>query len=135
MPTISTSIFRANRHVIGDCIGKNTRNISLLTRTSGVCQPKRSYSVKFPQDHQELNESKPNISQFKYPLFHTFLIASTTYMVLHAVSLSIDIGDEEKKYSEEEADLEQEIKTIVDQKKEMANKRWYSYLWNLKLWK
>ncbi|EGV65221.1 hypothetical protein CANTEDRAFT_102588 [Yamadazyma tenuis ATCC 10573] len=101
-------------------------NRQAISRSVGV----RNYSsIKFPQAANEIVHEKPNLSQFKNPLLHTFLIASSTYMVLHIIALIDQYDEEEKILSREEKVLEEKIQSIIDETKIRNEKSWYSFLW------
>ena len=94
----------------------------------------RSYSyVKFPQG-DSIESQKPTLSQFKNPLFHCFLIASTTYIVLHIVWTSLSSSEKEAKLIEKTRVLEDRIQELVDEKKDKfeSTRRWSNMF---KFWK
>lgn len=93
---------------------------------------RRMFSVKFPQSYEDLNhpvQSNPSLGQFKNPLFHCFLIASSTYMMFHIVSLKLEHDKEQQRYTYQEKELESSIQTIIDQKKRLLDRRWYHIFW------
>lgn len=94
----------------------------------------RSYSyVNFPQG-DSIESPKPTLSQFKNPLFHCFLIASTTYIVLHIVWTSLSSSEKEAKFIEKTKVLEDRIQQLVDERKnEFESTRKWSNM--LKFWK
>lgn len=106
--------------------------MSMILQRASRALPRgyRHYSVKFPQSVEELQPQKPKVGQFKTPLFHTFLIASSTYMFLHMVGLALEHEEEQKLYIQAEKELETEIQTLVDQKKlQLQLRRWYHFFW------
>ncbi|CAH6723093.1 hypothetical protein CLIB1444_13S00166 [[Candida] jaroonii] len=82
---------------------------------------RRLYSTEFPTN---IN-SKPNISQFKTPLLHTFLIASTTYLLLNTIAMTLEYEEEKQKIENLEKSIEFEIQTVIDNKKKQLESRWY----------
>lgn len=90
---------------------------------------KRKYSnIKFPQEFKQVNNEKATIGQFRNPLFHTFLIASSTYMLIHLFVSIYEYQQEEKCLLKEEKDLEHEIQAIIDEKaSKVPTKRWYLF--------
>ncbi|ODV78159.1 uncharacterized protein CANTADRAFT_7611 [Suhomyces tanzawaensis NRRL Y-17324] len=85
--------------------------------------------ITFPEAQAQ---PKPKLSEFKNPLLHTFLVASSTCLVLHAVWLRLEYEVEEKKLAEKTKQLEDSIQDLLDEKRveiERSNKRWYHYLW------
>lgn len=94
----------------------------------------RSYSyVNFPQG-DSIESRKPTLSQFKNPLFHCFLIASTTYIVLHIVYTSISCSEKEELFIERTKVLEDRIQQLVDEKKNKleSTRKWSNMF---KFWK
>lgn len=93
---------------------------------------KQYSTVKFPQPTQDLS-TKPKLSQFKNPLFHTFLLASTTYIILHTIWLNLEFNEKKRTLEYQSKDLEEEIQNLVDDKKaniQNNNKRsWYPRFW------
>lgn len=98
---------------------------NIIRGVRGVKSGTRNYSVRFPQTTEELNHEKPTLSDFKNPLLHTFLIASSAYMALHIFVLSHEYEVEEQKLADKERSLEVEIEELLKQKKQ---KKWFS-LW------
>lgn len=100
-----------------------------------LCQLTRKYSnVKFPQGN-DIEPGKPTIGQFKTPLFHCFLIASTTYITLQAVWISLTREEKEEEFISETKALEEKVQHLVEEKKnELDYKRnkWYNIF---KIWK
>lgn len=89
----------------------------------------RKYSsIKFPQEFKTANNEKPTLSQFRNPLFHTFLIASSTYMLIHLFVSVSEYESEEKVLLKQEKDLESEIQSLIDVKAaQVPKKRWYFF--------
>ncbi|CUM54124.1 uncharacterized protein AC631_04744 [Debaryomyces fabryi] len=94
----------------------------------------RGYSyVNFPLG-DSTEPLKPTLSQFKNPLFHCFLIASTTYIVLHIVWINLSSSEKEAKFIEKTKVLEDRIQQLVDDRKnEYESKRKWSNVF--KFWK
>lgn len=77
---------------------------------------RRSYSVKFSEnfDGHHPEATKPKIRDFRYPLFHTFLIASATYMGLNAVWSALEYKQVEKDLSAKSKLLEEDLQAALD---------------------
>lgn len=77
----------------------------------------RSYStVRFNENfNQQAPDPKPKISQFKYPLYHTFLLASTAYMGFHVVWYHLEYKEVEKDLKEKAERLENEMQKALDE--------------------
>lgn len=92
----------------------------------------RRYSVRFATEFDELNK-KPTIGQFKYPLFHVFLIASSTYMAMNAWWYALEYEQTEKKLKEQSAVLDSQLQAALEEinatKKELLHKKHWYYLW------
>lgn len=71
---------------------------------------------------------KPKISQFKTPLLHTFLIASTTYLLLNTIAMTLEYEEEKQKIETLEKSIESEIQTAIDNKKKQLESKWYQKL-------
>lgn len=85
----------------------------------------RKYS-KIPQ----LKQTKPHIGQFRSAIFHTFLIASSTCLALHAVWFGLVLAERKKILEETDAQLTQRIQDLVDAKANelrLLKKRWYQF--------
>lgn len=91
----------------------------------------RNYSkVQFPQESKEyVSSDKPTLSQFKNPLLHFFLIASSTYIIMNGICITLENKEREKEIIKEQKSLESKIQTHFDKEN---LKRWYSMLkfWN-----
>lgn len=105
-----------------------------IVRSNFLHRILRSYSyVNFPQGNS-IEPRKPTLSQFKNPLFHCFLIASTTYIVLHIVWTSLSSSEKEAKFIEKTKVLEDRIQQLVDERKnEFESTRKWSNMF--KFWK
>lgn len=58
--------------------------------------------------------TKPRIRDFKNPIIHTLLIASTAYMALNAVWYSLEYEHVEEDLRKESLALEQELQSALD---------------------
>lgn len=87
---------------------------------------RRFYSVRFPE-HVGTISTKPKISEFKNPLLHTFLIASSTCLVLHSLWLSLEKVEREKELAGRAKEMEAEIQKIVDENKPKVAKKWWMW--------
>ena len=94
----------------------------------------RSYSyVNFPQG-DSIESPKPTLSQFKNPLFHCFLVASTTYIVLHTVWTNLNSSEKEERFIDKTKAFEDRIQQLVDKKRnELESKKSWSHVF--KFWK
>lgn len=95
----------------------------------------RTYAaIKFNEnfDNPKLSP-KPKLSQFKYPLFHTFLIASTAYMALNTLWYGLEYNEVEKKLREKSAKLEEEMNVALEEAKvelvDQKPKRSWIFFW------
>lgn len=80
--------------------------------------------MKFPHE----TVVKPQISQFKGPLLHTFLLASTTYIVLQTVWMNLEYSEKRAELEAESKSLEDKIQRLVDAKKhefDGRNRTWW----------
>ncbi|KAG2733512.1 hypothetical protein G9P44_003037 [Scheffersomyces stipitis] len=99
----------------------------------------RSYStVKFPEagfQPKAVQQPKPQIRQFAHPLFHTFLAASTTYIILQSIWIRLEREETELELTTRSKELESTIQNLLDNKKlELqadSSRKWYK-LW---MWK
>ncbi|KAK6455030.1 uncharacterized protein RJT20DRAFT_54241 [Scheffersomyces xylosifermentans] len=117
--------------------------MSQILRVKSVARktlsPLRSYStVKFPEAgfQPKQIQQKPQIRQFANPLLHAFLIASTTYIVLHSIWIRLEREEKEQVLTQRSKELEETIQTLLNQKKQELEtssdgRKWYK-LW---LWK
>lgn len=90
--------------------------------------------IRFPETMPETTVPiKPRIGQFRTAFFHSFLIASTTYMILHAIWYRMELENAQVAMEAKSALLEQRIQELVDEKKLRfdGQKRWYH---KLKFW-
>lgn len=77
----------------------------------------RRYSTtRFPED--AILHEKPKLSQFKYPLYNTFLIASSVYIFLNVVWYRLEHDEREAALTSSTKQLEDEIQQLVNSKKE-----------------
>lgn len=78
---------------------------------------RRSYSIRFSENFDGLQAElvKPRLRDFKYPLFHTFLIASATFMGLNSLWYALEYEHVEKKLVEESKVLEAELQGALDE--------------------
>ncbi|CCE80052.1 Piso0_003149 [Millerozyma farinosa CBS 7064] len=87
---------------------------------------RRLYS-KLTLPDNDVVRGKPKLGEFKTAFFHCFLIASTTYMVLHAIWTGLEYEEKEKSYLSEAGLLENRLQELVDEKKNKYKKtRWFS---------
>lgn len=87
---------------------------------------RRLYSKLTLPDNDVVRE-KPKLGEFKTAFFHCFLMASTTYMVLHAIWSGLEYEEKEKFYLSEAGLLENRLQELVDEKKNKYEKtRWFS---------
>ena len=100
-------------------------------------RPTRCYSVKFSEnfDGQHPAPTKPNLSEFKNPLLHTFLLASATYMALQALWSSLEYEHVEAELLEKSRALEAEMYQALEEARQdmvLAKSGWLSKLkfWN-----
>lgn len=80
----------------------------------------------------EVKEVKPKLSQFKNPLYHTFLVASSAYIFLHTMWFALEYEEEKKRLEAKSEALEKEIHGLVEEKKmelESKNRSWIPRLW------
>lgn len=104
-------------------------------RGSRLARPFRSYAtIKFNEDFDKPKTSpKPKISQFRYPLFHTFLIASTAYMALITLWYGLEYNEVENQLKEKSSKLEQELNAALEEAKveliEHKPKRSWLFFW------
>ncbi|KAK6198926.1 uncharacterized protein RJT21DRAFT_52552 [Scheffersomyces amazonensis] len=96
----------------------------------------RFYSTIQLSQLQNAQPPKPQIKQFSNPLFHTFLIASSAYILLHSWWISLEYENKEKELIAESKRLEELVQDIINEKQaELINRessrKWYK-LW---LWK
>ncbi|KAK6462662.1 hypothetical protein DFJ63DRAFT_169367 [Scheffersomyces coipomensis] len=112
-------------------------NTQRLIRSSKSILTKRSYStVNFSHINEAPKAPKPQIRQFSNPLLHTFLFASSTYILLNSIWLSLEHENKEKELLAKSKLLEDTIQELLDQKKvelehSESSRKWYK-LW---LWK
>ncbi|CUM62918.1 uncharacterized protein PRCAT00000478001 [Priceomyces carsonii] len=88
---------------------------------------RRLSEVKFPEE--QVDPSKPKIKEFKYPLFHTFLIASTTYVLLNSLYLKLEQEEKQNELLKRNEELENSIQILVNEKEQelrAKQKKWYS---------
>ncbi|CAK7901229.1 hypothetical protein CAAN1_06S03070 [[Candida] anglica] len=98
-------------------------HINMFT-TIGRSIPRRHYSVKFPQT----SAPAPTVGQFRNPLLHCFLLASSTYIVLHTVWLSLEYEHREKELKKSTELLESRIQTYVDARSTAdKSKKWWKF--------
>lgn len=105
-----------------------------ITRKNFLYKILRDYSyVNFPLGNSA-EPPKPTLSQFKNPLFHCFLIASTTYIVLHTIWINLSSSEKEAKFIEKTGVLEDRIQQLVDDRKNAyeSKRTWYNVF---KFWK
>lgn len=94
---------------------------------------KRNYvSAKFPLAESE-NRKKPKISEFKYPLYHTFVIAAGTFLLLDLLWTSFEHNIREKEYEQRTKELEVQIKEHLNEKSNNSIKNKIQNI--LKFWK
>lgn len=75
----------------------------------------RPFSTKFPE--HAMIQQKPQLSQFKFPLYNTFLIASSVYIFLNTVWYKLEHDEREKELTIKAKLIEDEIQQLVDSKK------------------
>lgn len=69
--------------------------------------------VRFPQP----NTTKPSLGQFRAPLLHTFLVASTAYIGLHTVWAKLEYDERKRVLERESNELEGRILELVNGKR------------------
>ncbi|QFZ28639.1 putative small nuclear ribonucleoprotein [Clavispora lusitaniae] len=101
-----------------------------VSRRSG-----RNYSVKFSENFDgHVQATKPRLADFRYPLFHTFLLASSVYMGLNALWYSLEYEQVENSLIKQANKLEDELQRTLEEVKSQHIKsadKWYS---KLKFW-
>lgn len=92
----------------------------------------RRYSrTKFPEDG--LVHDKVKLSQFKFPLYNTFLVASSVYIFLNTIWFKLEHDEREKQLEIKSKQIEDEIQQLVNKKlvelKEIVleNKSWWKF--------
>lgn len=99
---------------------------------STVRLAQRQYStVRFSTQFDAANP-KPTLAQFKYPLFHVFLIASSTYMAMNAWWYALEYKEKEQKLQEAARALDLELQAVIDEKKAVhaeshPKKSWFRF--------
>lgn len=110
--------------MIRGLLGSNN-NMSTLRVISAV---RRLSTKRFPE-HTDV-ATKPKLSQFKYPLYHSFLIASCTYIFLNTVWYKLEHDTVEALLLEQSAELELTIQGLVNEKKQeltQSKKLWWKW--------
>lgn len=81
---------------------------------------RRYATVKFSEnfDGQQPEVTKPKLSEFRNPLLHTFLIASTAFMGLNTLWNWLEYAQVEKELIEKSKMLEAEMQKALDEVKE-----------------
>lgn len=93
---------------------------------------RRYVSTRFPLTESE-SMKKPKISEFKYPLYHTFVIAAGTFLLLDLLWTSFEYNIKEKEYEQRTRELEVQIKDFLNEK---SNNNIKNKIQNiLKFWK
>lgn len=115
-----------------------------MLRSSLIRFPKgrtvfRHYSVKFSPnfDGQSPEPKRPQLRDFRYPLFHTFLLASTTFMALNTLWYSLEYEQVEQQLIEQSKVLEAEMQQALDEAREDLQKSSPKSSWTswIKFWK
>lgn len=88
--------------------------------------------MKFSQnfDGSSPEPKKPSLKDFRYPLFHTFLLASTTFMGLNTLWYSLEYEQMEAQLQEKSKVLEAEMQTALDSVRDEIKKpswSWFSF--------
>lgn len=97
----------------------------------------RAYSVKFSQNFDGLmpEPKKPSLKDFKYPLFHTFLLASATFMGLNTLWYSLEYEQVEEQLKAKSRALEAEMQAALDGVREDIQKSSSSWSSRFLFWK
>lgn len=99
--------------------------------------PARCYSIKFSEnfDGQLPEPRKPTLRDFRYPLFHTFLLASTTFMALNTLWYSLEYEQVELLLIERSKQLEAEMQQALSEAREDIQKTSKTWTSKLMFWK
>lgn len=91
----------------------------------------RFSSVRFSPDFDQPQQKPPTLRDFRYPLFHTFLMASSAFMALNALWYALEYEEVEKQLVAESASLESALQLALDDAANDLTKRrsWASRLW------
>lgn len=110
----------------------------LLPIIRGLPLNARALSVKFSEnfDGQLAHPVKPKLRDFKYPLFHSFMLASSVYIGLNCWWYSLEYEQVEYKLLAEATELEENLQNALKEVKEEhdlnLSRKWFARLkfWN-----
>lgn len=110
---------------------------SQLPKLQRFALSSREFSVKFSENFDGLlpQPAKPKIRDFRYPLFHSFLLASSVYMGLNCWWYALEYEQVENKLLAQANELESKLQMALEEVKEEhdlhSSRKWFS---RIKFW-
>lgn len=98
----------------------------------------RAFSVKFSENFNGMlpQPTKPKLRDFRYPLFHSFLLASSVYMGLNCWWYALEYEQVENGLVREANELEAKLHKALEEVKEEhelhSSRTWFS---RIKFWR